>query len=245
MTVSSSDDSATDNNEKNDSVRREELFRCGLTWAHLAIVWAVIETILAFLVGSRADSTMLVALAHVTTVDILTCLIGRAQIAALLNGEGAAFGDYRHESLAFAIVGVTSLVAALSVSVRTLLHFHPAAWSVSHTQYAEAMTIAGSSTLVWYVLARLKRGVAVTFQSEALHADANGAFYSACVAGGVLLALALLWFALWAQLDSVSALLIGGLLIWQGMYGVRTALQVHRRARDDDASSRVSHYAPR
>lgn len=244
--MSSSYDSATDNNEKNDSVRREESLRRGLTGAHLAIVWAVIETILAFVVGSRADSTMLVALAHVTTVDILTCLIGRAQITALLNGDGAAFGDYRHESLAFAIVGVTSLVATLSVSVRTLLHFHPAAWSVSHTQYAEAITIAGSSTLVWYVLARLKRGVAATLQSEALHADANGAFYSACVAGGVLLALALLWFASWAPLDSVSALLIGGLLIWQGMYGVRTALHVHRRARDDDdASLRVSRYAPR
>lgn len=240
------DDSMEGVNSDTAAETREELLRRGLQWAYVATVWAVVEAALAFVVGSRADSAMLLALAHLATVDILPCLVGWAQIAAMLKDEAVAFGDRQAEALAFGIGGLTSLVAAVSVGVRTDLHFHLAGWSVSHAQHAEAAALAGSSAIVWYVIARAKRGIAHVFQSRALYADADGVFYSACVVCGVLLTLVLLWFAPWAPLDSGASILIAGLLVWQGVCGIQTSLRIRRRVRHSgEGSSHVSSYAPR
>lgn len=196
--------------------------------ASVAIVCSVIEMILAFLVGSMADSAMFIALAHLATVDIMPGMIGRAQISALSIGEQFAFNDRRSEALAFVVTGITSIIAASSAAFRAVAHFHATSVNVLHIQQVEKTLVAASSAVVLYLLARAKRRTADVIDSNALYSDAEGESYSAYVAAGVLLTTLLTWIIPRAPLDPIAALVIAVMLAWQGIYGLRTGSHIYR-----------------
>lgn len=191
--------------------------------------WSLVEAALAFLVGTGADSAMFIALAHLATVDILTSMLGRAQVSALARGERFAFDDSRSEALAFGVVSITSMVAAGSVAVRAVAHFHAAPSSLSSVERAGQMLLAAGASVILYVIARAKRAVAIALGSRAFHIDIVGTLYSSYVFAGVFLVTVALWAVPRTVLDPITALLIGALLAWQGIYGLRVALDVRTR----------------
>jgi len=201
--------------------------------ASAAVAWSVVEATLAFIVGTSADSAMFIALAHAATVDIMPGLIGKAQISALASGERFAFNDRKSEALAFAVTGTTSIIAAGSVTIRAIAHFHATPADVSPAQKGAGVLVAVISAVVLYLLARAKRRIAEFSGGSALLADANGTVYSAYVAMGVFLTSAFDWLVPRTPLDPVVALAIAVLLVWQGIYGVRTGIHIQRHARSE------------
>lgn len=214
--------------------------------ASIAVAWSLVEVTLTFLVGSNADSAMFIALAHAATIDILTGMIGKAQVSALASSERFAFNDRKSEALAFVVTGIASVIGAGSAAFRTFAHFHGTPATVSHIQQAEEVLVAASSAVVLYLIARGKHQVAAVTGNDALYTDADGEYYSAYMAMSVLLTTVFVWFVPWTPLDPIVALLIAVLLAWQGVYGVRTGIHIHRRAfRQPNLGTRVSPYAPK
>ena len=196
----------------------------------ISAAWSLVEAALAFFIGTSADSAMFIALAHLATVDILTSMLGRAQVSALARGERFAFDDSQSEALAFAVVSITSIVAAGSAAVRAIAHFHAASTNLSYAERAGEILLAAGSGIILYLIARAKRAVAITLGSRAFHIDTAGTLYSSCVAAGVFLVTIALWAVPRMLLDPITAVLIATLLAWQGIYGLGVASRVRQKA---------------
>jgi len=168
---------------------QEALLRRGRRLQFATIAWNVMEVFVTIGLGVAAGSLALIAFGLDSLVEVFASLVVVWYIADHA-AEGRAARALRLVGVAFALLGSYLLVA----SVYSVLTHEVADASPFGIMYLAVTAV------VMFSLARLKRRVANDARSEPLVSEASMTFLDGCLAGGILIALALnalagLWLA--------------------------------------------------
>lgn len=183
---------------------------------YLTIAWNSVEAVVSILAGLIAGSIALVGFG-------LDSVIETSSGVALLwrlrhSNERDAASRERAERIALRIVGISFLVLAAYV----LIDAAKTLWlRESPEESIPGIIIAALSLIVMPLLARAKRGVARTLNSNALHADSRQtdicAYLSAILLGGLALNAVLGWW--WA--DPAAGLIMVPIIAREGVEALR------------------------
>jgi divalent metal cation (Fe/Co/Zn/Cd) transporter len=198
-----------------ESVRQTALAR-GRRLEYLTVGWNSLEAIASILAGVFAGSIALVGFG-------LDSVIETSSGAALLwrlsrtNEQNAEMRE-RAERIALKIVGVSFLALAAYVAFEAARDI----WMREGPEHSiPGIVIAALSLIAMPLLARAKRNVARTLNSNALHADSRQtdlcAYLSAILLGGLLLNFLLGWW--WA--DPVAGLIMVPIIVREGIEALK------------------------
>lgn len=197
------------------SVRRTALVR-GRRLEYLTVGWNSLEAIASILAGLFAGSIALVGFGLDSVIETSS---GAALLWRLSHAnEQSAERRERAERIALKIVGVSFLALAAYVGFEAARDL----WTREVPGHSiPGIVIAALSLIAMPLLARAKRKVARTLNSNALHADSRQtdlcAYLSAILLGGLLLNFLLGWW--WA--DPVAGLIMVPIIVREGIEALK------------------------
>ena len=196
------------------AVARATVARRGKRLSRLTLLYNAGEGIAALVAGVLAGSTALVGFGIDSVIEVIS------SVAALwrLQRDADPVERARAERVTHRIIGGCFVALAAYIAFEAthglLMHQAPA-------RTLAGVIITALSVVVMPLLARAKRGVAITLGSRALLSDATQtnlcAYLSAIVLAGVLLHILFGWW--WA--DPVAALLMVPIIAKEGIEGLR------------------------
>ena len=179
------------------------LRRRGLRLEYLTIAWNVIEVFVTVGLGLAARSLALVAFGLDSLVEVFASFVVVWHIAD--PSTEAADPDRRTRralllvAAAFAVLGAYLLVAS-----------GHGLWTHQEADSSPAgIAYLGATALVMFTLSRLKRATGHAIASEPLLAEASVTLLDACLATGILTALALNTAFGWWWADPLAAAVVG------------------------------------
>ena len=189
---------------------RSEQLRLGRWLEYFTLSWNLAEASVAVGAGLFAGSVALIGFGFDSLIESLSGTILLWRLQAIEGGE-------KRERLAQRMVGVSFFLLALYVAFE-------AGKSLLHRDEPEAsivgIVLSVGSLIVMPLLARAKRRVAASLNSDALAADSRQtdicAYLSAILLGGLLLNALFGWW--WA--DPVAALCMLPMIIREGIEAV-------------------------
>jgi divalent metal cation (Fe/Co/Zn/Cd) transporter len=197
------------------SVRQAAVVR-GRRLEYLTVGWNSLEAIASILAGLFAGSIALVGFGLDSVIETSS---GAALLWRLSHAnEQSAERRERAERIALRIVGASFLALAGYVGFEAARDL----WTREAPEHSIAgIIIAALSLAVMPLLARAKRNVARTLNSNALHADSRQtdicAYLSAILLGGLLLNFLLGWW--WA--DPVAGLIMVPIIVREGIEALK------------------------
>ena len=197
------------------NVRREALLR-GRRLEYLTVGWNSLEALVSIAAGAIAGSIALVGFGLDSVIETSS---GLALLWRLNHSnERSSESRERAERISLRIVGVSFLALAAYVGFEAARDL----WYKSAPEHSvPGIVIASLSLIAMPLLARAKRKVAQTLNSNALKADSRQtdicAYLSAILLGGLLLNLLLGWW--WA--DPVAGLIMVPIIVREGVEALR------------------------
>lgn len=197
------------------SVRRAALVR-GRKLEYLTVGWNSVEALVSIVAGVFAGSIALVGFGLDSVIETSSglALLWRLNHANERNSESRE----RAERIALRIVGLSFLALAGYVAYEAIRDL----WSREAPEHSiPGIVIAAVSLIAMPILARAKRKVARTLNSNALKADSRQtdlcAYLSAILLGGLLLNVLVGWW--WA--DPVAGLIMVPIIAREGVEALR------------------------
>jgi cation diffusion facilitator family transporter len=197
------------------SVRRAALVR-GRRLEYLTVGWNSVEALVSIVAGVFAGSIALVGFGLDSVIETSSglALLWRLNHANERNSESRE----RAERIALRIVGLSFLALAGYVAYEAIRDL----WSREAPEHSiPGIVIAAVSLIAMPILARAKRKVARTLNSNALKADSRQtdlcAYLSAILLGGLLLNVLVGWW--WA--DPVAGLIMVPIIAREGVEPLR------------------------
>jgi len=197
------------------SVRRAALVR-GRRLEYLTVGWNSVEALVSIVAGVFAGSIALVGFGLDSVIETSSglALLWRLNHANERNSESRE----RAERIALRIVGLSFLALAGYVAYEAIRDL----WSREAPEHSiPGIVIAAVSLIAMPILARAKRKVARTLNSNALKADSRQtdlcAYLSAILLGGLLLNVLVGWW--WA--DPVAGLIMVPIIAREGVEALR------------------------
>jgi divalent metal cation (Fe/Co/Zn/Cd) transporter len=195
-------------------VEREKLVARGRRLEYFTIFYNSLEGLISIIAGLFAGSVSLIGFGIDSAIEMTS---GAALLWRLRHEMNPAQRESA-ERTSLRVVGVCFLVLAIYIiydSGNTLLHRDAPERSIP------GIAIAAVSVIVMPFLARAKRRVAASLESEAMRADSRQtdfcAYLSAILLAGLLLNAVFGWW--WA--DPVAALLMVPIIATEGLRSVR------------------------
>ena len=197
------------------SVRRAALVR-GRRLEYLTVGWNSVEALVSIVAGVFAGSIALVGFGLDSVIETSSglALLWRLNHANEKNSESRE----RAERIALRIVGLSFLALAGYVAYEAIRDL----WSREAPEHSvPGIVIAAVSLIAMPILARAKRKVARTLNSNALKADSRQtdlcAYLSAILLGGLLLNVLVGWW--WA--DPIAGLIMVPIIAREGVEALR------------------------
>ena len=174
----------------------------------LSMVWTLISSVLAVVIGIRSHTSVLIAFGAVGTVDA----IGSAALTYhFVHGLRHDQLSDRLEGVAHRVVLLGLLVvgsSAIAGGVARLV------FNSSRGSSVPGVVLAGASFLVLIVLSRRKVRVATRISSEALRSDGHLSAVGAVLAAVTLLGTVVeRWFG-WHWADATATIVLGAVAVW-------------------------------
>lgn len=195
---------------------RQYAIRRGRRLEYVTIVWNSLEALASIVAGVIAGSIALVGFGLDSVIETSS---GAAMLWRLRHrNERDAESRERAERIALKVIGVSFLALGVYVA----LDAAHTIWKKEAPEHSiPGIVIATLSLIVMPLLARAKRRVAATLNSNALHADSRQtdlcAYLSAILLGGLLLNATLGWW--WA--DPFAGLVMVPIIIREGVEALR------------------------
>jgi divalent metal cation (Fe/Co/Zn/Cd) transporter len=198
-----------------DSIRKSAVVR-GRRLEYLTVGWNSLEAIAAIIAGVVAGSIALLGFGLDSVIETSSgaALLWRLSHANERNAESRE----RAERISLRIVGSSFLLLAAYIGIEAAHDL----WTREAPEHSIAgIAIAVAAIIVMPLLARAKRKVASTLNSNALRADSRQtdlcAYLSAILLGGLLLNFLLGWW--WA--DPVAGLIMVAIIVREGVEALR------------------------
>lgn len=195
---------------------RQHAMERGRRLEYVTVAWNSLEAVASIVAGLFAGSIALVGFGLDSVIETSS---GAAMLWRLRHQhERDAESRERAERIALRIIGASFLALAVYVAgdaVHTI-------WKKEAPEHSiPGIVIAALSLAVMPLLARAKRRVAATLNSNALHADSRQtdlcAYLSAILLGGLLLNAVLGWW--WA--DPFAGLIMVPIIVREGVQALR------------------------
>lgn len=197
-----------------ETIDRPALIRRGKLLEYATVGYNSLEGLIAIVAGVIAGSVALVGFGFDSVIEVISGLTLLWRLYADVNEEERE----RVEQRALRIVGASFLLLAAYVmfdAAKALIQREPPDESIV------GIVLAAVSLVVMPLLVRAKRRVAAAIGSRALAADATQTalctYLSAILLGGLLLNALVGWW--WA--DPVAALVMGPIIVREGLEGLR------------------------
>lgn len=195
---------------------RQQALARGRWLEYVTVGWNSLEALVSIVAGLFAGSIALVGFGLDSVIETSS---GAAMLWRLHHRqERNAVSRERAERIALKIIGVSFLALAVYVAVDAA---HSLWTREAPSESIPGIVIAALSLIVMPVLARAKRGVAKTLNSNALHADSRQtdlcAYLSAILLGGLVLNAWQGWW--WA--DPVAGLIMVPIISREGVQALR------------------------
>lgn len=178
---------------------------------YLTIAWTSAEAVTGIITGLLAGSVALLGFG-------IDSVIEAASGGVLLWRLNDLSGTENRERTAHRLVGVGFFILAAYISFDALHDL--IARQAPHASYI-GIAYAGACIVVMPLLARAKRRIAISLQSNALHADSHQSDICTYLSVILLVGLALNAMLGWWWADPVAALCMVPILIREGFSGLR------------------------
>jgi divalent metal cation (Fe/Co/Zn/Cd) transporter len=196
------------------TVDRAAFVRRGLRLEYLTLGWNSLEALIAIVAGIAAGSIALLGFGFDSVVE---CASGAVLVWRLRTDANVQHRE-RVERVSLKLVGASFLLLAVYVAyeaIENLLQHKAPEHSVP------GILLAIASLLVMPILARAKRRVAQSLNSNAMHADSRQtdlcAYLSAILLGGLVLNATVGWW--WA--DPAAAIIMVPIITREGVDAMR------------------------
>lgn len=195
---------------------RQNAIRRGRRLEYVTVAWNSLEALASITAGVIAGSIALVGFGLDSVIETSS---GGAMLWRLHHRhEKDDESRERAERIALRVIGVSFLALAVYVAVDAGYTI----WKKEAPEHSiPGIVIAILSLIVMPLLARAKRRVAATLNSNALHADSRQtdlcAYLSAILLGGLLLNVTLGWW--WA--DPFAGLVMVPIIVREGLQALR------------------------
>jgi cation diffusion facilitator family transporter len=192
--------------------RRELLHRRGIRLEWFTIAWNVLEAGIAIVAGAMASSTALVAFGVDSLIEITSAI---ALLWRLLRADpdasDAEHGQAERRAL-YVVAGTFFALAAYTAweSIRALIHRESPDASVV------GLALSALSLVIMPMLAFTKHRTGSELGSKALQADAVETWVCAYLSLALLAGVGLTYAFGWWWADSVGALAMLPVIVWQG-----------------------------
>ncbi len=195
---------------------RQRAIQRGRRLEYVTVIWNSLEALASIVAGVLAGSIALVGFGLDSVIETSS---GAAMLWRLHHRhEQSNESRERAERIALRIIGASFLALAIYVSVDAVHTI----WKKEAPEHSIlGIVIATLSLIVMPLLAKAKRRVAATLNSNALHADSRQtdlcAYLSAILLGGLLLNATLGWW--WA--DPFAGLIMVPIIVREGVQALR------------------------
>lgn len=196
------------------TIDRAAFVRRGLWLEYLTLAWNSLEAFIAIVSGLLAGSIALVGFGFDSVVE---CASG-AVLVWRLRTDADLHRRERVEQISLKLVGISFLLLAAYVAYEAI----ESLWRRQAPEHSfTGILLAIASLAVMPLLARAKRRVARSLNSNAMHADSRQtdlcAYLSAILLGGLVLNATVGWW--WA--DPVAALIMTPIIAKEGIDALR------------------------
>lgn len=185
---------------------RTALKKAGRRIQYLSIAWTALEAVVGIAAGLLAGSVSLVGFGVDSVVELASSGVSLWRLSDHPNAEA-------RERRAQKLIGVCFLLLAAYVSIDALHDL--LAHEPPHASYF-GIAFAAVCMIVMPLLARAKRRVAASLESDALHSDSRQSDLCAYLSAILLIGLALNALLGWWWADPIAALCMVPIIIREG-----------------------------
>ena len=201
------------------AARRQQLHRRGIRLEWFTIAWNVLEAAVAILAGAIAGSTALVAFGLDSLIEITSAV---ALLWRLLRADARASPAEHSQAERRALYVVAGTFFALAAYTAW-----ESIWGLVHKESPESsvvgLALSAASLVVMPILAFAKHRTGRELGSRALQADAMETWVCAYLSLALLAGLGLKYAFGWWWADSIGALAMLPVIVWQAWETLKEA----------------------